>query len=147
MFKEISLILITAAIANMTPVLIKRLEIFNYAISNKYLGINKTYRGFIFGILAGTLTGIILGLGWKVSFIIGFSVLFGDLIGSFIKRRLNLKPGESCFPLDQLDSVILLVFFLKFSFVYSLWLILIWFLGHIVIRHIAFYLGINKEKW
>jgi len=80
------------------------------------LGSHKTIRGLISGIIVGTL------VGWAQEFLapraglargstllgllLTLGALTGDLAGSFIKRRLNLKPGESFPVLDQLGFVL-----------------------------------------
>jgi len=80
------------------------------------LGSHKTLRGLISGILVGTLVGWAqevlapnVGLT-KGSTILGLMLslgaLTGDLTGSFIKRRLNLKPGESLPVSDQIGFVL-----------------------------------------
>ncbi len=85
------------------------------------LGSHKTIRGFVSGMIVGTLVGwaqealapqvgltrgsVVLGL------LLSLGALTGDLLGSFIKRRLNLKPGEA-FPIsDQLSFVVVALLF------------------------------------
>ena len=46
-----------------------------------------------------------------VSFLLGFGAMAGDLSGSFIKRRLGFKPGDSIFLLDQLLFIIVALLF------------------------------------
>ena len=85
------------------------------------LGSHKTCRGFIVGLLIGTYVGwfqenlapragfptgsLILG------FALSFGALMGDLLGSFIKRRLELKPGASLPISDQMDFVLVALLF------------------------------------
>lgn len=92
-------------------------------------------------------------------FLIGFGVLFGDLVGSFIKRRFDFKPGESFYVLDQINggfgfALFLSIFYvlnqgLNFdtgTFIFMLLMILIWGIGHLIIKYLGFLFGIYKEK-
>lgn len=100
---------------------------FGFKVRGKELfGRNKTFRGFIVAILTGILlagmqcylfsanqffhsTGLInydqvdfVAVG----FLMGFGALLGDLVESYVKRRLNFRPGYPWFPWDQLDWII-----------------------------------------
>ncbi|MEM3816256.1 MAG: CDP-2,3-bis-(O-geranylgeranyl)-sn-glycerol synthase, partial [Candidatus Bathyarchaeia archaeon] len=114
--------------ANASPVLFgggKPIDFGRKFIDGKPIfGPHKTYRGFIFGLLVGTLVGYVqefiaptYGLP-AGSVLRGFSLslgaLTGDLIGSFIKRRLNLKPGA---PLPVIDQLSFVIFALLFSLI------------------------------
>jgi CDP-2,3-bis-(O-geranylgeranyl)-sn-glycerol synthase len=77
-------------------------------------GKGKTVSGFAGGVLAGSVIGFILSFFSPVThfnmdiytgFIIAFGAMSGDLAGSFIKRRIGFKRGESAILLDQLDFV------------------------------------------
>ncbi len=84
-------------------------------------GSHKTWRGFLSGILIGTFVGwaqetlapnvglpqgsLVLGI------VLSLGALIGDLIGSFIKRRLNLKPGAPLPISDQVDFVLVALLF------------------------------------
>jgi len=72
-------------------------------------GANKTFRGFFLGLAVGTLVSLGLNFVLKYHVLLGFmtslGALVGDLVKSFIKRRLNLAPGESLPLADQLDFV------------------------------------------
>ena len=79
-------------------------------------GSHKTYRGFISGLLIGTFVGWVqetfapsAGLpqgSTLLGFTLSIGALLGDLVGSFIKRRLNLKPGVSLPVIDQISFVV-----------------------------------------
>ena len=72
-------------------------------------GVNKTFRGLIYGLIIGTIVGFVEHALFKYPMAFGFitalGALIGDLFESFIKRRLGKKPGEVLPLADQLDFV------------------------------------------
>lgn len=175
-FFSILYLLIPAAITNMIPVFMRKIDFLNYPIDfnlkifdTRLFGKNKTFRGLIFGIFGSMIVVLLQGFLYKYEiffnislinyslinplsfgFLVGFSVLFGDLIGSFIKRRFNFKPGEHFFVLDQINGglgfglLIILPYFRSWSL--FLWVILSWFIGHLVLKYFGYLLGLYKEK-
>ncbi len=134
----------------------------------RILGDHKTFRGLVTGIIGAAIVVYIqlILYDFKIfrdlslvdysqvsflaySFLIGFGVLFGDMIGSFIKRRVNLEPGKSLFLLDQINGAIGLgIFALPIylpSWLIFLYIILVWVLGHFVIKFIGYLLKIDDE--
>lgn len=77
----------------------------------RILGDNKTFRGFLGGILVGVLVG---AFGYYmfsrsllfVAVLASLGALLGDLAGAFLKRRLKIKPGGPLPGVDQLDFVL-----------------------------------------
>jgi len=63
-------------------------------ISISWLGKNKTYAGWFFGILTAVLVGLIQGRGALIGLIMGFGTMAGDSIKSFFKRRNQIKEGN-----------------------------------------------------
>lgn len=167
--------MLPAYFANMAPVIIKKrfkfLAVpidFNKKISNKpILGKNKTWRGFIFGIIFAIIISFFQYLlyntkfvsisltnysNWFVfGFLMGFGALTGDLVKSLIKRRLNIAPGQSFIPLDQMDFVFGALIFtyplVKLGSKLIFTIIVLSFILDIVVNHIAFYLKFREEKW
>jgi len=164
--------------ANLMPVLVmpyfKRLaipvDLGKKVFGKRVFGDNKTYRGFVFGVLISII--VVYGQGYLynydlfinlsfidysninlllLGFLIGFGVLFGDLIESFFKRQLNIKPGESFFPFDQLDCLVGGLVFVLFVYVPSWKIIVTLFVLvlviHVLIKHILYYLGLTNKKW
>ena len=168
-------LMLPAYFANMAPVIVKKVNLFVYPIDfnkelNKkpILGKNKTFRGLFFGIFfsivisyfqyllynAGFLQKItfINYQNWLLfGFLIGLGALTGDLIKSFFKRRLGLKPGTRFVPFDQTDFVVgALVFIMPiFDLTLKIFIVvlLLSFVLHIIVNHLAFYLRIRNEKW
>ncbi len=120
----------------------------------RILGDNKTIRGFIFGIIASILIVYlqiflysqfvflkkILDINYNhinpiiLGSLLGFGALFGDSIKSLLKRQMNVAPGKSWFPFDQIDYIIGGIFFSSYYIKLSLGqyfiLFLVWFLLH-----------------
>jgi CDP-2,3-bis-(O-geranylgeranyl)-sn-glycerol synthase len=166
-----------AIVANMLPSLTRNIPFLNIPIdfnktwNNKPIcGDHKTYRGFFFGVLGAIFITYIQSRlyayplfqkisffdysttsFWLIGFLIGFGVLFGDLVKSFFKRRVNVKPGDTFFPWDQLDLVIGALVFISFIKIPS-WQMVIFYLIvgpllHIFFNHLGFWLGLQKVKW
>jgi len=167
--------MLPAYFANMAPVIVKKIGLldfpidFNKQINNKPIfGKNKTFRGIIFGIIFAIIIAYLQFLLYNVdsfkniSFIdyknwllfgalMGLGALTGDLIKSFFKRRLGMNPGARFVPFDQTDFVVGALVFIMPIFDLSLkiviTLLLLSFILHILVNHIAFYLKIRNERW
>ena len=163
--------------ANITPVLMRKVPVLETPIDQGRMykgkplfGKNKTYRGFVFGVLASIVIVEVQGflfataLGKELSiinysafspallgFLMGFGTLFGDLVKSFFKRRKNIAPGKRFFPWDQLDSLVGGFVFLAPLFIAPAKVIvfLIFFVPalHVGINHLGFYVGLKETKW
>ena len=167
--------MLPAYFANMAPIMVRKIDIFAFPIDNNkkinntpLLGKNKTFRGFIFGTIFGIIVAYLqfllsdLGFFKSISFfdyqswflfglLMGFGALTGDLIKSFFKRRLGFKPGAKFVPFDQTDFVVgALVFILPvFEVTLKIFIVslILSFILHVIVNHIAFYLKIRNEKW
>lgn len=167
--------MLPAYLANMAPVIVKKINFLNYPVDfgitfkgKPLLGSHKTYRGFFFGTMAGILLSFvqyklypIQFFQWisfqnysnwlQFGFLMGFGALFGDSLKSLIKRRMQIKPGSKFIPFDQTDFVIGAVIFTipVFDLTWKILLtcIIFSFVLHITVNHIAFWLKIRNEKW
>ena len=168
--------MLPAYFANMAPVLTKNcckaLAVpldFNRKFKGKrILGSHKTVRGLLaatlFGIAAAFIQYLLLQIPFfagislvnynewaSIGFLMGFGAIIGDAVKSFFKRRANIKPGERWIPFDQLDYVIGALLFISIFDVPSVNVIItaliLSFSLHIIINHLAYYLGISKVKW
>ena len=169
--------MLPAYFANMAPVIFKKsfkeLAVpldMNQKIDKKpILGRNKTVRGLIFGIILAMFIAFIQSLLLDISFfanisvadyksqwyvlglLMGFGAIVGDSAESFVKRRLDIKSGKPFIPWDQLDFVIGALLFTFFIAKPTLTLIstilVLSFILHITVNHLAFYLKIRNEKW
>lgn len=157
-----------AYLANLVPPLLKRVNILNYSISEKYFGKNKTWRGFVGAILVGTLvfwmqkisytngfTTFALidynGFSILLGFLLGTGAILGDLIESYFKRKAGVLPGNSWKPWDQLDFVIGAILLSFFVYVPRAEVILVLLLAspllHILFNLFGYWLKINKKMW
>lgn len=173
---KILYLLLPAAFANMIPVFFRKINFLNYPLDfklkffgNRLFGNNKTFRGLIFGILGSEIIVLLQSFLYKYElffnislvnynlvnilgfgFLVGFGVLFGDLVSSFVKRRFSFKSGEHFFVLDQINGGLGFGFFIVLSYFKSwglfLWVILVWFFGHLVIKYLGYLFGMYKEK-
>jgi len=116
-----------AYIANTIPVIAARFQILpRLAIpvdgGRNWFGPRKTIRGFLLGTTGGvvsayyqaklhvfgpfaafSLTDYSQTNPFALGFLLGFGSLAGDSLGSFVKRRLNKRPGEHLWFLDELN--------------------------------------------
>ena len=167
--------MLPAYFANMAPVIVKKINFlkvpidFNVKLNNKSIfGENKTFRGLVFGVLFAIVVSYIQFLffnndlfvnisiidysNWLLlGLLLGFGAIFGDLVESFVKRRLKLKSGQKFIPFDQIDFVlgalIIVSFMVPLSLLKIIIIIVLSFVLHILVNHIAFYSGIRKERW
>jgi len=168
-----------AGFANLAPVLAAQLPLLDKLNApvdgrrkfrgKRLLGNNKTYRGFVVGVLIAYFTllwqkTLIANGSWPIDntlfnydnenlillgFAFGFGALAGDAIKSFFKRQKGLVPGRPWFPFDQLDYVVggllLAVPLTGVGFSEIIWVVVVYFLLHPVSTVIGYLLGL-KEK-
>jgi CDP-2,3-bis-(O-geranylgeranyl)-sn-glycerol synthase len=160
---ELTYMMLPIYFANMAPPFVKYWHGWNRPISKLWLGSHKTVLGFIFGIAAATLTALIQAkTHWKGNlvnydnwFLLGFAcgcgAMTGDSLKSFFKRRLQIAPGQSWIPADQLDFVIggllAVSFWIRLNWFDVITIFTISFIGDIVINHLSFYFGIRSTRW
>lgn len=131
-------------IANMAPVIFKKINFLNYPIDfgkeingKPIFGSHKTFRGYFFGILVAILIALLqkyLYLRFDfiqditiipfnehnavlVGFLMGFGALFGDSLKSFFKRQVGIKPGQKFIPWDQIDFIIGFLIFISIIYI------------------------------
>lgn len=124
-------------------------------------GPNKTIRGFIAGLLIGILAGwaqetLAPNIGLEkgsvvLGFVLSVGALIGDLIGSFVKRRLNLRPGAPLPISDQMDFVLVALLFSLMvdpPTIHAAAIIIILTLPiHLSANLIAYFLRMKKNPW
>jgi CDP-2,3-bis-(O-geranylgeranyl)-sn-glycerol synthase len=119
---------VPAFVANAVPVLIKNIPAlaeWNTPIHAECFGKNKTYRGFLFGVLFAVLVSVLqyalrhvavfssvtmfhdtVGQSALVGLLLGFGALAGDVVESYAKRRMKLAPGKSLPVWDGVDYIL-----------------------------------------
>lgn len=135
----------------------------------RLFGDHKTWRGFIFAFLA--TIPLVWAQVWAFenwqwirdisyidysalnilqwSFLMSFGALGGDLIKSFFKRRVNVAPGESWFPFDQLDYVfgglIASMAVIRLSIGDYVLLVVVWFVAHLITVRIGHQINLRDQ--
>lgn len=156
-----------AFIANAVPVFVSGLGRIDRGLKLKdgkaLLGSHKTNGGLISAVLVGLLVGLVAPLYFPEIFyeselegyqlfigpLMGFGAILGDAIGSFVKRRINIKPGAP-FPIVDQIGFIFVAFILAEIFVNIpstwWWVIPFTLVLHIGSNLIAYFFG-WKEVW
>ncbi len=130
---------------------------FDYPI-DFYLKINKqrligdssTILGLALALILGTFLGSIVYQDQPLGLTIGFAVFFGHSLGSFVKRRLNIKPGDFLPIVDHGDYIIIsgifLLFLNKINLITFLGGLIITLIVHPVFCLLGFWLKIRNKK-
>ncbi len=119
-FLELLLFIIPAYVANSVPVVFGGGAAIDggrlFSDGRHWFGASKTVRGFLAGVAFGALAGVALAFlanehyfpglshGSKIFLATGLALgaMAGDIAGSFVKRRLAMRPGTQSWLLDQL---------------------------------------------
>jgi CDP-2,3-bis-(O-geranylgeranyl)-sn-glycerol synthase len=153
-----------AYVANMVPPFLKYWRGWNPPINRRWLGSHKTVLGFAAGVLGAVLTaGVEAHLGWWVGAIavretwlglglrLGIGAMAGDAVKSFFKRRAAVPAGERWVPFDQIDfivgALVLVSPVADLSWLDAVTLLLVSALGHILVNHVGYALGVRPSRW
>jgi CDP-2,3-bis-(O-geranylgeranyl)-sn-glycerol synthase len=133
-------------------------------------GDHKTFRGYVAAIITGVLFGYIQHLLYSYSsfrdislldysnlsyalfigLLLSLGAMVGDTVKSFFKRQMNVAPGKSWFPFDQIDFILgafLFVWpFISIDGGYMAISLAVFFVGHVLVNITAYFLGMN-ESW
>jgi len=154
-------IAIPTYVANSTPVLLGGGEPIDRGRrlldGRRILGSNKTIRGFISGLICGMIAAVaeaalfVDGSLVLVGATASLGALLGDLGGAFVKRRMDIAPGNPLLIMDQLDFVfgaVLLTYpLLPISAGAFLILVAATVPIHLTANAIAYFLGLKKRLW
>ncbi|MEM3227542.1 MAG: CDP-2,3-bis-(O-geranylgeranyl)-sn-glycerol synthase [Candidatus Micrarchaeaceae archaeon] len=153
------LYILPAYVANGAPVLFgggRPLDNGRKLHGKRVFGDNKTVRGTASALVSGFIIGALefpfLHYMVAISLLLSIGTVFGDLLGSFIKRRLDLKPGAS---LPVLDQYGFFLFALVFAFplghipnVYGLtFLVVLTGVLHVLTNVLAHAMKLKKVPW
>lgn len=105
------------AVANYTPILLKRLLEQRWAWpvdaerklwdGRPLLGSSKTWRGLAGSLVATSAGALALGMSWGAGAAVAACSMGGDMFSSFCKRRLGLGSGGRATGLDQIPEALL----------------------------------------
>ena len=122
----------------------------------RVLGNNKTFRGFISGVMVGTLVGLLCSYIFSTNLMAialpaSLGALLGDMAGAFLKRRLHIPPGGALPGVDQLDfvvgSIVLVSLFSPISVAAVLILLVVTPPIHFLTNVGAYLLGLKENYW
>jgi len=129
----------------------------NFIDGRRIFGSNKTIKGFVSGLVLGTLAAAGEALFFtnrsllSVGIVASLGALLGDLIGAFVKRRLDIAPGNPLPILDQLDfilgAVLLTSPFLPVTVGAFLILMIATVPIHLAANAVAYLLGLKRRLW
>lgn len=154
-------IAVPAYVANSTPVVLgggapidrgRRL-----IDGRRMLGTNKTIKGFAYGLLLGSLAGLaeaVLFANYaliSVGVIASLGALLGDLFGAFLKRRLDIAPGNALPVVDQLDFILGAILFTYPLLNVTVGAVLILVIAtlpiHLLSNAVAYMLRLKNRRW
>lgn len=134
----------------------------------RILGDGKTIEGTIGGIVFGILIASLLiavqdrfsselalialpVMTLELGAALGSGAVFGDILGSFIKRRFDVKRGDSVLLLDQLGFLLmaLLLAYLVHPFhpLLAITLIILTPPIHLLSNILGYYIRVKKQPW
>ena len=133
-----------------------------------WFGPHKTWRGIISGLIIATIvlylqqlimlhsefmSVITIDYAALPVLLLGpafaLGALGGDLIESFAKRRIGISSGKSWFFFDQIDyvigGIIASLFFIVLPWQQYVWMLVFWFLVHLIVSYIGYRVGLKDE--
>ncbi len=131
----------------------------------RLLGDGKTIEGLIGGIIFGVFIGSIEIFGqsyipaeyslasmtFPIVFMLSIGAMAGDLIGSFIKRRMKMKRGESAPFMDQLGFLLATLVFAAPFFIlpatHMLVLVILTPIIHWLANVLGYCIKVKKHPW
>jgi CDP-archaeol synthase len=154
-------LLMLLAIANGTPVVVKRLlgDVLAYPLDGgkRFLddrplfGPSKTIRGVATSIVATAGFAPLLGTAFTTGLLIGLGAMAGDLLSSFVKRRVGYPSSSQAMGIDQIPEALLPAVvcrdLLGLSPVDIALVVAVFFVGEIVLSRILFKLHVREQPY
>jgi CDP-2,3-bis-(O-geranylgeranyl)-sn-glycerol synthase len=154
-------VLLLLAVANGTPVLIKKLlgNFLAYPLDGgrtfidrrPLLGPAKTIRGVVTSILATSVCAPLLGVTWATGAIVGVAAMVGDALSSFMKRRMGLLSSSRASGLDQVPESLVPALacrnLLGLTFADIIAVVMLFVIGEVVLARLLFRLRIRDEPY
>lgn len=153
--------MLPAYAANMAPPFVRSWKGWNPPIARRHLGSHKTVLGFAAGVGTAVLVawlqsriawdGSLADTGAWLGLRFGLGAMAGDSAKSFLKRRMGIAPGARWIPFDQLDFVVGALV-LTWSRASLSWIdvaviLVVTAVGHVLVNHLGYWLGIRDTKW
>ena len=114
-------------------------------------GHSKTIRGIILPLVAATASAPLLGLEWVSGLCVGGVAMLGDLVSSFLKRRLNMPPSSRSTVIDQIPECLLPTLAIRSTLGLGafdvIFVVIIFFLGHIMLSQLFFRWNIRNRPY
>lgn len=149
--------------ANMAPPLVRYWRGWNPPISRRWLGSHKTVVGFAIGVLAAVAATFVQSrIAWDGALVapepwltlglrFGVGAMAGDTAKSFLKRRAGIAAGRPWIPWDQIDFVLGALALVRgaaaLSWVDLATILVLSVIGHVLVNHLAYRLGIRDVRW
>lgn len=136
---------------------------------HRLFGSHKTWRGLLCGIVAATIvlwmqqllfesTDWVRYLAGPVDYtshailllgpLFAVGALGGDAVESFFKRQRGIKSGGAWIPFDQIDyivgAIIVSLPFVVFNPAQYLWMLIVWFIMHLLFSYAGWVAGLKK---
>jgi hypothetical protein len=153
--------LVLLAVANGTPVIVKRVfgARADHAIDcgvrladGRFMfGPSKTIRGVISSVIATALIAVAVGLTVYAGAVIALGAMGGDLASSFVKRRLGLEPSSKATGLDQIPEALLPCLLLSAILPLTAGdiavIVLLFFGGEVILSELLFRAGVRDRPY
>jgi len=153
--------LVLLAVANGTPVIVKRVfgARADHAIDcgvrladGRFMfGPSKTIRGVISSVIATALIAAAVGLTVYAGAVIALGAMGGDLASSFVKRRLGLEPSSKATGLDQIPEALLPCLLLSAILPLTAGdiavIVLLFFGGEVILSELLFRAGVRDRPY
>lgn len=142
----------------LTPLIFKRrLPVdlgFIFVNGRRLIGDNKSVQGVVLGVTSGLFIGELQSilLSDRIfivrALVLSLGSIYGDLLGSFIKRRLKIRPGKALPIVDQVSFILVAitlynVFFRDLNITQILFILCITPVIHLTANIFAYVLGIK----
>jgi len=154
-------IAVPAYVANSTPVVLGGGAPIDrgrrFIDGRRILGTNKTIKGFAYGLLLGSLAGLVEAVLFanyaliSIGVVASLGALLGDLSGAFLKRRLDIAPGNPLPVVDQLDFILGAILFTYLLLNVTVGAVLILVIAtvpiHLLSNTVAYMLRLKSRRW
>lgn len=153
--------LVLLAVANGTPVIVKRVfgARADHAIDcgvrladGRFMfGPSKTIRGVISSVIATAPIAAAVGFTVYAGAVIALGAMGGDLASSFVKRRLGLEPSSKATGLDQIPEALLPCLLLSAILPLTAGdiavIVLLFFGGEVILSELLFRAGVRDRPY